>query len=224
MVLFAGICVMTLGASTTLFEGPRKVLFHVANLKPISTAINSLQSWGIPANNAACLKDLETQDVDIEVVSDFSTPEGCLASHAVRLTRAGKVKIDNAPLLTCRMASQLAEFEAGPLQTSARRLLGTEVRRIKHFGTYNCRGMRHLNNILSQHAFANAIDVSGFKMANGQSISVLRDWKPPGPRSAFLKEVALAACDTFRVSVSPDGDANHRDHFHWDMGLYSGCR
>ena len=33
---------------------------------------------------------------------------------------------------------------------------------------------------LSEHAFGNAIDVSGFKLADGREISVVRDWKRSG--------------------------------------------
>jgi hypothetical protein len=224
MILIAVLFAVGIGASFALFDKPVKILFYLANLKPLSIIVNSIQLLGIPSNDAACLKSLKTRDVEFKAKSDFTNPKGCSVTHAVRLVRVGKVKIDNAPLLTCRMASQLADFEEGALQTSAQRLLGTNVTRIKHFGSYNCRGMRKLNNILSQHAFANAIDVSGFTLANGQSISVAKDWKTSGSKSKFLKEVASAACEIFRVSVSPDGGANHWNHFHWDTGFFRRCR
>jgi len=36
----------------------------------------------------------------------------------------------------------------------------------------------------------------------------------------WLREVGAAA----RVTLSPDYNAAHRDHFHFDMGPYSSCR
>ena len=121
------------------------------------------------------------------------------------------------------MATQLYEFERSALQPIAHRILGSGVKRLKHVGTYNCRGLRQFKNILSQHAFANAIDVSGFVLEYGQSISVEADWKRSDPKSQFLREVSSAACDAFHVTVSPGDDVNHWNHLHWDMGLYRNC-
>jgi hypothetical protein len=122
------------------------------------------------------------------------------------------------------MATELAEFEQGKLQSTAKRILGSEIKRINHIGTYNCRSMRQYKGIISQHGYANAIDVSGFILKDGRSISVAKDWKGNGKKARFLKAVASSACQAFRVSVSPDGDANHWNHLHWDMGIYRSCK
>lgn len=168
--------------------------------------------------------ELKKQDADFRLQANFKNKNGCKVEHAVRLARVGKLKIDNAPLLTCSMATQLVKFEKESIQPIAKRIFGSEAKRLKHIGTYNCRSMRQFKGVLSQHAFANALDVSGFVFKDGQSISVKRDWKVDGPKSQFLKEIASAACDTFRVSVSPDGDANHWNHLHWDNGPYRSCK
>ena len=144
------------------------------------------------------------------------------AHHLLR--RAGQIKLDNAPLLTCQMAMRLAKFSEDQLQIAAKDLLGTTVKRLKHIGTYNCRSIRQFKGVLSQHAFANAIDVSGFELSNGTVINVARDWKVAGAKAKFLKRVSSEACDAFRVAVSPEGDANHFNHLHWDMGPYRSCR
>jgi len=84
--------------------------------------------------------------------------------------------------------------------------------------------MRQYKGIISQHGYANAIDVSGFILKDGRSISVAKDWKGNGKKARFLKAVASSACQAFRVSVSPDSDANHWNHLHWDMGIYRSCK
>ncbi len=211
--------VICLGVSVALFETPRTLLF-----KPISMIINKLQSYSFPVNDKACLVELKRQDADFRLQSSFKEGSGCNVEYAVRLARVGKLNIDNAPLLTCSMATQLVKFERESLQPIAKRLLGSEIQRLKHIGSYNCRSMRQYKGVLSQHAFANALDVSGFDFIDGQSISVQKDWKTGGPKAQFLKEISSAACDTFRVSVSPDGDANHWNHLHWDTGPYISCR
>ena len=198
-------------------------LFHTISNHRVAVVINKINRLSIPTNNASCLKELEQRDVEVRRQAAFSQSNRCKVEYAVRLTRVGKMKLDNAPLLTCRMAMQLTEFEQDTLQPTAKRLLGSEINRLRHIGTYNCRNMRKYSGILSQHAFANAIDVSGFVLNNGNSIDVEKDWKGSEPKSKFLKIVASKACDFFRVSVSPDSDANHYNHLHWDTGFYRSC-
>ena len=84
--------------------------------------------------------------------------------------------------------------------------------------------MRQFNGVLSQHAFANAIDVSAFELSNGDVINVARDWRAKGAKAQFLRRISSDACNAFHVAVSPDGDANHFNHLHWDMGPYRSCR
>jgi hypothetical protein len=76
---------------------------------------------------------------------------------------------------------------------------------------------------LSQHAYANAIDVAGFEIEGGPSISVSRDWKDESERGRFLREVRDGACRTFSVVLSPEHDRAHGNHFHFDMGLGDTC-
>ena len=129
--------VICLGVSVALFETPRTLLF-----KPISMIINKLQSYSFPVNDKECLVELKRQDADFRLQSSFEEGNGCKVEYAVRLAKVGKLSIDNAPLLTCSMATQLVEFERESLQPIAKRLLGSEIKRLKHIGSYNCRSMR----------------------------------------------------------------------------------
>ena len=97
------------------FDYSRRLLVRVASIGPIPTFINRLQRYGIPKNDAECMKDLKTLDVDFKEQVSFSEPLGCKVEYGVRLARAGNIRISNAPLLTCRMATELAEFEQGKL-------------------------------------------------------------------------------------------------------------
>ena len=214
---------LALGSAAIFVGTPRDLLIRIATTPFASKIINKLLQYSLPPNDAACLEKLSKLDVEFERQSDFSVAEGCSVENSVRLARVGRIKIDNVPLMTCRMAMRLHEFEEERLQPIAHRVFGAEVTRLSHLGTYSCRGMRQFKGILSQHAFANAIDISHFVLANGQSISVQRDWKSSSDQARFLREVSTTACKTFRVSVSPDGDANHWNHFHWDMGFFKSC-
>ena len=92
---------------------------------------------------------------------------------------------------------------------------------------YSCRQMRTSRGTsfrMSQHATANAIDISGFRLADGRSITLLRDWDGDTAKAAFLREVRDGLCDWFNITLSPDYNRLHADHFHADMGPFLTCR
>ena len=45
-----------------------------------------------------------------------------------------------------------------------------------HYGTYNCRPIAGTST-LSQHAYANAIDIYGFTLDDGSFYTVIDDWE-----------------------------------------------
>jgi hypothetical protein len=112
------------------------------------------------------------------------------------------------------------------LHPAARQHLGQDVERVIHWGTYSCRNInRRPEGRRSEHASANAIDVAGFVLADGQEVTVRSDWSGSDPRkAAFLRAVRDGACAFFDVVLSPDYNAAHHDHFHLDMGSYRACR
>lgn len=103
--------------------------------------------------------------------------------------------------------------------------LGSGLSQVQHVGSYSCRRQRgNSSGAWSEHAFANALDVTGFTLNDGRVISVLKDWKGDEDRRKFLRAARDKGCDIFRVTLSPDYNAAHADHFHFDMGPYSSCR
>ncbi len=77
---------------------------------------------------------------------------------------------------------------------------------------------------MSQHAYANAWDVTGFELTDGRVVSVEKHWHSEGPFGRFLHEARDDACNIFRVVLGPDYNAQHHDHLHVDMGRGSRCR
>jgi hypothetical protein len=82
----------------------------------------------------------------------------------------------------------------------------------------------------SRHATANALDIAGFTLANGQHISVLRQWQTggaeavAGPDAVLLRDAHRGACRFFNGVLGPDYNAVHSDHFHLETGGYRMCR
>jgi hypothetical protein len=149
----------------------------------------------------------------------------CGGEQVVRYRKGpGKIKYNRSPLLTCGMALALADFER-IVQEEAEREVGTRVKRIEHMGTYNCRKMVNYD-LISEHSFANGIDLKSFHLKDGRKITVLGDFKPTEkavePETRFLRGLANRLFDDqiFSVVVTPFFDAIHRNHIHVDLARY----
>ena len=108
----------------------------------------------------------------------------------------------------------------------ADRHLKVGLEKIHHAGTYSCRRQNgNSSGQWSEHAFANAWDITGFELTDGRIISVKTGWNGEDKRQRkFLRETRDIACKIFRVTLSPDYNAAHHDHFHVDMGPSMACR
>lgn len=128
------------------------------------------------------------------------------------------VTIRPAAKLNCNMASQFHRWIVEVVQPSARTHLETEIAGVINIASYHCRtryndpGQR-----ISQHALANALDLSGFITAKGEQIAVEKFWEGDAPQGHFLKEIHAGACKIFGTVLGPKANAAHKDHFHLDM-------
>ena len=133
----------------------------------------------------------------------------------------------NRPAVTCRVAAALELWRAKSVSPAAREILGSDIARIEHLGAFNCRRMRGSGSSgWSQHATANAIDIAAFVLADGRRVSVLDDWDGGDEKSQFLRAIRDDACGVYATVLSPDFNAAHADHFHFDQSpRWSGvCR
>jgi hypothetical protein len=137
----------------------------------------------------------------------------------------GGARYSPAPILSCGMALALASFEPA-LQGAAEAAFGQRVARLRHIGTYNCRDMARFE-LVSEHSYANAIDISELVLANGRTISVERHFgrpsgEPRGPEGHFLRTLARGAYDNgiFSCVITEFFDSLHRNHIHVDLARY----
>jgi hypothetical protein len=136
------------------------------------------------------------------------------------------IRYNIAPTVTCGLALAIARLEV-VVQEEARARFGKRVVRIDHGGTYTCRRMARFRHMVSEHSYANAIDVRSFTLEDGRRISVLAHFgstasEPAAPEGQFLRTVARRLYDeaVFSVVLTRFWDEGHRDHFHLDMARY----
>jgi hypothetical protein len=138
--------------------------------------------------------------------------------------RNDRTRLDGFPLrpepppTTCAVALALQLWRRDTLDPQAEAVFGQKIARIEHLGAYSCRRLYGRDEgPWSEHASGNAIDIAGFVLADGTRVSVLGDWDGEGDRPRFLRAVRNGACRAFSTVLSPDYNAAHRDHFHFDM-------
>ncbi|HYI43645.1 MAG TPA: extensin family protein [Sphingomicrobium sp.] len=166
---------------------------------------------------------------DLQAPPRSSVPE-CSFGDGMRL--AGR-RVEYSPqglVTSCPVAAALHLLEARVIQPAAQRHFGRAVRTTFHAGSFSCRRLYgRSEGRFSEHATADAVDITGFSLADGRRLSVLDDWDGGGPEAAFLREVRDGACRLFSTVLSPDYNAAHRDHFHLDVadrgsGGWTMCR
>ncbi len=177
-------------------------------------------------NPALCAAVLKPPHIEATPIRDNPITKGCGWVNSVGVANAGGARV-GVDKLTCEMAAAIAlwlEYEVQPL---AEKMFGARVASLHDMGTYSCRdiiGNVFWKDFRSQHATANAYDVGGFTLADGRTISVLRNWQKPDLEGRFLHEAHRRACRYFRVALSPNFNAAHRDHLHFDRGFLWTCR
>ncbi|MGE1155011.1 extensin family protein [Pseudomonas kitaguniensis] len=173
---------------------------------------------------ALCDHVLKTSGLRVSHQADTPANSACPLRNVLRVQGAD-VGLSSSFLASCPLAVAFALFERHSLQPAAQEVFGQAVTRVDHLGSFACRNIyNRAEGQLSQHASANALDIAGFRLADGRTISVLKDWPGQGDSARFLRQVRDGACDDFNGVLSPDYNAAHRNHFHLDMGRWWVCR
>lgn len=181
--------------------------------------------------------DAYALDGVVRWLSDGERP--ACAGAAVVPYRGTTLRYSGAVFVNPAFVERLARFET-VVADVARATYGREPSRIRHYGAYNCRAVRTLRQLLSEHALGNAIDVLGFDFgALGKAtplpaelpkalkypfeVRVLRHWgKTQGIAAiharflATLTDRLVERTDIFRSMFGP-GHGGHDDHLHLDV-------
>lgn len=191
------------------------------------TALDNDFTVGPPDSPPDCHERLTTEGVrfkpaDLPV---HTTRSGsvCGAEQAVvYLGSKHGVRYAPAPVVTCGMALALARFDDA-VQAHAVSAFGSRVRSVRQLGTYSCRKMARFPGWVSEHSYANAIDIQSFVLESWRTVKVTSYQKSDSaPEARFLRGLARALFDegVFSVVLTPAYDRLHHDHFHLDLARY----
>ncbi len=133
----------------------------------------------VKAAKDSCSELLASTTLDYQPLDPIK--DGICGAPAPILVRSigsePKVVIDPPATISCPMAKELGDWLRDAVQPAAKALLGAAVVTLRNATSYACRNRYGgANTPLSEHALANALDVSEFVLASGDRITVLDAW------------------------------------------------
>lgn len=170
---------------------------------------------------------IKFQRASIPLHTEGKAKHTCGAAQVVMYLRGpAKIAYEPAPVVTCNMALALGSWEK-IVAEEATRIFHSRIVKIEQLGTYNCRVIPSAPDQMSEHGYANAIDIGLMTLATGRTISIFRDFdrgeaEPKAPAGAFLRAISRRANDedVFSHVLTPFFDRAHDNHFHLDLARF----
>jgi hypothetical protein len=171
----------------------------------------------MPAEESACRERLLQLGVRFEPLPAIAEGE-CGAPYPLRISALPDgIQIPAPATLVCAAAEALARWTREVVVPEAARHLEAQATRIGIGTSYECRTQnRRPGAKLSEHAFANGVDISGFEFKGRKAVTVA-DHAPETPEALFQQAVRTQACQYFTTVLGPGSDASHATHLHLDL-------
>lgn len=164
-----------------------------------------------------CLGDLKAAAIRFQSLPNQDSGGGCHTIDTIKLLDFG-TDATNLGAMTCPLAASFSAWARYAARPAAKLYLGSDLVRIETMGTYSCRNIGGgRSGRLSEHAHANAVDVSAFVLRDGRRVSVLDGWSGPQAERNFLRRLHASACKRFGTVLGPNYNAAHANHLHFDM-------
>jgi hypothetical protein len=167
---------------------------------------------------SACQLRLTSDLAVMEPLPPIIGPGECGAVDVVRLDAIvlpdhAKVAVMPPATLRCAMAEAVVHWvreEVAPATGQLR----APLRGLENYDSFECRGRNRVPGAkISEHGYANALDVKSFKLADGAVI---------GPTDvdverSFRESLRHSACARFNTVLGPGSDGYHENHIHIDL-------
>ncbi|MBV9288907.1 MAG: extensin family protein [Hyphomicrobiales bacterium] len=177
--------------------------------------------WRAQAENACFARNLVIPSQSIVPAPEIDGPGVCGMTRPLKVSAlaSGTIGLNKTLTIDCPMIPALEAWLSAVVQPAAEARFGQKVAAVNVFGAYSCRSIDNIpGERLSEHAFGNAVDVSGFTLADGRTLEFVRDWKKvDSQEAAFLHAAHAGACQYFTTVLGPGADMFHYNHIHLDL-------
>ncbi len=189
------------------------------------------QPWlrgAMPKSEVNCRAELRRLGVEFQDRPRIANGPSCGINYPVKLSGlSGNIDVKPAVTLNCQTTLAFAKWVKNELAPAARTRYLVGVRRIVPMGGYSCRRMnnsRQRYNPMSEHAKGNAIDIGRIVLKSGQEIDVRKKGLFSLREGSLLKAVRSDSCKYFNTVLGPGSNAEHWNHFHFDLRSRKGGR
>ncbi|WP_099866736.1 extensin family protein [Pararhizobium haloflavum] len=188
-------------------------------LNPLASSRRETARSGLPAAEAACRDRLRRLGVTFTDKPAVGNGGSCGIGHPVEISAlSGNVKVRPATTLNCPMAEAFATWVKNELAPGVRKRYLSGIDTVGSMGGYSCRTMNSRRGApMSEHSKGNAIDVGSLKLNSGKTIKVRSKGFFAFRERGLLNSVRDDGCKYFTTILGPGSDANHADHFHFDL-------
>ncbi|NNJ74057.1 MAG: extensin family protein [Anderseniella sp.] len=148
----------------------------------------------------------------------------CGWPRPLNLETVGKqVRVTGEPQVRCEVALTLAQWSREVVKPVARLHLENDVSKILISTSYQCRRRNNAaTGKVSEHGFANGVDVMGFELKDGRKVLIAPRLDSIEPERAFQAAVRGGSCAYFTTVLGPTTNAAHASHLHLDLAIRRG--
>jgi hypothetical protein len=181
-------------------------------------------AWREQAEKACLARRKVPVTAYVQMASSIDGPGICGLTQPFKVTAlaGGSVTLNSTQTIGCPLTEALDQWVDAVVQPAALARFGQKIAQIDAMGTYSCRAINNTaGGKLSEHAFGNAMDIGGFRLADGRKITVVQGWtRGDEQEQAFLREVHAGACEFFTTVLGPGANALHYNHIHVDLAMH----
>ncbi|MEM6490331.1 MAG: extensin family protein [Pseudomonadota bacterium] len=156
-------------------------------------------------------------------VSFTPSKPACAIPNPVRADRLATA-LSQPITADCQLVATFDRFLTEVVQPAARQHLGQPVATTYVGPGHQCRRVyQRRTGPMSGHASGRAVDVRGFRLQNGAEVILRRDWNRSDGRGRFMRAVRDGGCRYFDMTLGPEYNAAHKDHFHFEIDAFRIC-
>ncbi|MEP4475273.1 MAG: extensin family protein [Lentilitoribacter sp.] len=170
-----------------------------------------------------CEQKLETRRISFKVKTKITDEKGCIVERPIVINQlSGGISLSREMTLRCEVVIAMDDWVKNIIRPSAKLYLNQDVKSLKISTSYHCRTRNNKpGGKISEHGFANGVDITGFELEDDTVINVSSDVDKinnEALRNAKFHAAARAgACAYFTTVLGPGTNITHQDHFHFDL-------
>jgi len=177
------------------------------------------------ADAGECRAELLKREVEFVIPDHVEATGQCEVADPVRVrsvaTSGGRVNLPEEPLLNCAFARKFTAWLSDIAAPVVGELAPARLQSLSTGPGYECRNRNgDSSGKISEHAFGNAIDISGITLANRMRIEMPDVADPSAVHHRLLMALRLSACGYFTTVLGPGFNAAHASHYHFDLGQH----